>query len=145
MLKKTFTTACVIFTVLVALYSLINLALYGSDSDSYLALSSLRVFLFFPFSLAVSFANSLFEVRSLDGWLKVALHFIITMAAAFLCLVLPISADTTPSAMLMGMFLFLLLYVLVAAVLGILRSRRKREENAKQDYAPVYRKSIDKK
>ena len=66
MLKKTFSTACVIFTCLVALYSLVNLALYGKNTDSYLALSSLRVFLFFPFSLLLAFGSHILNAKRLD-------------------------------------------------------------------------------
>lgn len=145
MLKKVLTSACVIFTVLVGCYSLINLILYSSDPSSYLALSSLRVFLFFPFALVLSLANRIFDVKGMDVWLKVALHFIVTMLDAYLCLVLPIGSDMSPSAMLVGMFMFVVLYAAIVAVIGLTRTKKKREENAKQDYTPVYARKLDKK
>ena len=145
MLKKVLTSACVIFTVLVGGYSMINLILYSSDPSSYLALSSLRVFLFFPFALILAFANRIFDVKGMDSWLKVALHFIVTMLDAYLCLVLPIGSDMAPSAMLVGMFMFLVLYAAILAVMGLCRAKKKSEDNAKQDYTPVYAKKLDKK
>ena len=57
MLKRIFTSACVLFTAMVTCYSLIILLLYSADPESSLALSAARIFLFFPFALAFSAAE----------------------------------------------------------------------------------------
>lgn len=145
MLKKAFTSACVMFTAMVTVYSLLILLIYSSDPESSLALSALRIFLFFPFALALSLANRLFDLEKMDTWLKTVLHFIITMLAAYLCLVLPIGADLAPTGMMVGMFLFTVLYAVVFAVFAVIRAKAAREQNAKQEYTPIYRKSSDRK
>lgn len=145
MLKKVLTSACVLFTVMVTVYSLLILLIYSADPESSMALSALRIFLFFPFALAVCAANRLFDLDKMDIWLKTALHFIATVLAFYLCLILPIGADMTPTAMLVGIFLFCVVYAIVFAALALTRAKARREVNKQQDYTPVYRKSIDKK
>ena len=81
----------------------------------------------------------------MDSWLKTSLHFIATMLATYLCLILPIGSDLTPTAMLVGMFLFCVIYAVAVAVLAVRRAKASRESNREQEYTPVYRKSIDKK
>ena len=145
MLKKVLNSACIYFTVMVAIYSLLILLIYSADPESSMALSALRVFLFLPFALILSLANRLFDIKGMDTWLKSVLHFIITMLATYLCLILPIGGDLTPTAMLVGMFLFFVLYAGIFAVFAAVRAKSAREDNARQDYTPVYRKSADKK
>lgn len=145
MLKKALTSACVIFTALVVCYTMGNLILNSGDPAAYLSISSLRVLLFFPFAIVLEVANGIFEVRGMDLWLKVALHFIVTMLDAYLCLMLPIRTDMSPAAAIVGMFLLLVVYAAVLAGIGLVRSRRQRNENAQQDYTPVYTKKNDRK
>ena len=144
MLKNTLNATCRLFTAMVVTYSLLILLIYSADPESSLALSAARIFLFFPFSLAVCAANRLFDVKALDTWLKTSLHFISTMLATYLFLVLPIGSDLTPTAMLVGMFLFCVLYAAIFAVLAVRRAKAHRATNREQDYTPVYRKPIDK-
>ncbi len=145
MLKKALTQACVAFTLLVSLYSLIILLAYSADPDSSLAVSATRIVLCLPFSLTLGFANRLFDSKSLDTWLKTVLHFIAVMLAAYLCLLLPLGADLTPSTALVGIFLFALLYALIFGAVALSRGKRAQAANREKDYTPVYRKSTDKK
>lgn len=145
MLKNTLNAACRLFTAMVVVYSLLILLIYSADPESSLALSAARIFLFFPFALAVCAANRIFDIRGMDSWLKTSLHFIATMLATYLCLILPIGSDLTPTAMLVGMFLFCVIYAVAVAVLAVRRAKASRESNREQEYTPVYRKSIDKK
>jgi hypothetical protein len=145
MLKNTLNAACRLFTAMVVVYSLLILLIYSADPESSLALSAARIFLFFPFALAVCAATRIFDVKAMDTWLKTSLHFIVTMLATFLCLILPIGGDLTSTAMLVGMFLFCVIYAAVFAVLALCRARDTRKNNREQEYTPVYRKPIDKK
>lgn len=138
MLKKTFSTACVIFTCLVALYSLVNLALYGENTDSYLALSSLRVFLFFPFSLLLAFGSHILNAKRLDIWLRVILHYILTITGAYLFLILPMG-EMKATATMMGLFLFTVLYIVSSLVIGLVGRSLRGRKNDEKDYTPVYR------
>jgi hypothetical protein len=145
MLKRIFTSACVLFTAMVTCYSLIILLLYSADPESSLALSAARIFLFFPFALAFSAANRILSVEKMDKWLRTVLHFIVTATASYLCLLLPMGGDVTPTVMLVGMFLFLVIYAAVFAVLALIRAKAAKAANAEKEYTPVYRKGIDKK
>ena len=145
MLKKIFTSACTLFTAMVTCYSLIILLIYSADPESSMALSALRIFLFFPFALTVSAANRIFDLPKMDSWLKTVLHFISCMLGSYLFLILPLGSDMSPTVMLVGMFLFLVIYAAVFAAIVLTRAKTAKEENAKKDYTPVYRKSIDKK
>ncbi len=145
MKKKIFTTACAIFTEMVTCYSLIILLIYSADPESSMALSALRIFLFFPFALSLSAANRIFDIPKMDSWLKTALHFISYMLASYLFLILPLGADMSPTVMLVGMFIFLVVYAIVFTVFALTRAKIAKAENAKKEYTPVYRKSIDKK
>ena len=145
MLKKIFTSACALFTAMVTCYSLIILLIYSADPESSMALSALRIFLFFPFALTISAANRIFDIPKMDSWLKTVLHFISCMLASYLCLILPLGSDMSPPVMLVGMFIFLVIYAVVFAVIALTRAKAAKEENAKKEYTPVYRKSIDKK
>ena len=73
------------------------------------------------------------------------LHFISCMLGSYLFLILPLGSDMSPNVMLVGMFLFLVIYAAVFAAIALTRAKTAKEENAKKDYTPVYRKSIDKK
>ena len=145
MLKNTLNAACRLFTAMVVVYSLLILLIYSADPESSLALSAARIFLFFPFSLAVCAATRIFDIKKMDSWLKTSLHFIATMLATYLCLILPIGTDLTPTAMLVGMFLFCVIYAAVFAVLALRRAKTDRKLNREQEYTPVYRKTPDTK
>lgn len=145
MKKKIFTTACAIFTAMVTCYSLIILLIYSANPDSTMALSALRTFLFFPFALSLSAANRIFDIEKMDSWLKTVLHFISYMLASFLFLILPLGTDMSSTVMLVGMFIFLVIYAVVFTIFALTRAKIAKEENAKKEYTPIYRKSIDKK
>lgn len=145
MLKKIFATACTLFTVTVTLYSLLILLIYSADPESSLAISAVRVFLFFPFAFVLSAANRLFDIKAMDKWLQTVLHFIIYMLDVYLCLILPMGVRMTPTFMLVGLSLFFVLYAATFAVLALIRAKTARAENAEKEYTPVYRKSMDKK
>ena len=143
--KKIISTACAIFTAMVTCYSLIILLIYSADPESSMALSALRIFLFFPFALSLSAANRLFDIPKMDSWLKTVLHFISYMLASYLFLVLPLGTDMSPTVMLVGMFIFLVIYAGIFAVFALTRAKTAKKENAQKEYTPVYRKGIDKK
>lgn len=140
MLKKTFYSACALFTVMVTVYSLIILLLYSADPERSMALSALRIFLFFPFALSLCAANRIFDLKKTDSWLKTALHFISYMLATYLFLVLPLGTNLSPTAVLVGMFFFMIIYAAVFTAIALTRAKRARAENAEKEYTPVYRK-----
>lgn len=142
MSKQVLTRSCVLFTVMVALYSLINLVLYSSNSESFLALSSLRVFLFYPFSLLLSLSYPLFFCAKLDAWLRTVLHYMITMVGVYLFLILPLGLSKVSGA-LMGLLLFTFLYILLALIFFFIHGKLHKKSTA-EDYTPVYH-SADKK
>ena len=144
MLKNTLNAACRLFTAMVVVYSLLILLIYSADPESSLALSAVRIFLFFPFALAVCAAKHIFDIKGMDSWLKTSLHFIATMATTYLCLILPIGSDLTPTAVLVGMFLFCVIYAAIFAVQALLRAKSDLAKNSEKEYTPVYRKPVDK-
>ena len=129
MLKKIFTSACALFTAMVTCYSLIILLIYSADPESSMALSALRIFLFFPFALTISAANRIFDLPKMDSWLKTVLHFISCMLGSYLFLILPLGSDMSPNVMLVGMFLFPPFGVILGPFFGAVLGELSRDKN----------------
>ena len=135
--KTTFTQACVYFTVITFIYATFIFALYGSTEDGGL-LSSLRTLMFFVFSLLFASANRLLSSDKLSKALKVICHFSITAVGFYLSMILP--ADIKGSTAVIGIVVYLIVYLLAAIVILAVNAGKKKKSVDKEEYQSVFGK-----
>ncbi len=134
--KRVLTHACVYFSILTALYSVIVMIMYVDD-DAVL-LDASRVLLFFVASLLFSLANAVLRISKLHGAMKFIIHYLLTVFAFCACMMLPISPDG--STMLVGIALFSLLYLIIVGIVALFKSRYKRKTETRAEYTSQFSK-----
>ena len=134
--KNIFKNACIIFTVFTAIYCIIS-AIINVD-DSLVQLEVARVILFFIASILFAAANGVFKIERLHVAAKFILHYVLTLFAFWACMLLPLSLDT-PTA-IVGIALFSILYLIVALIASLIRSRYKKNTDKDEEYVPQYKK-----
>lgn len=135
--KTTFTQACTYFTVITFIYAAFIFALYGGSEDGGL-LSSLRTLMFFVFSLLFASANRLLSSDKLSKPLKVICHFSITAVGFYLSMILP--ADIKGSTAVIGIVIYLIVYVLAALVISAMNNGKKKKSVEEEEYQSVFGK-----
>ena len=135
---KVLTSACKYYTV--TTFLLIFLFWLISD-DITRAMHPVALMLILPFSVLFATANTMFRESRLDGWVKVILHYAITMSALMLCLYLPNkAADARPSGAFALLLVLSVIYAIVMGVVLYLRARVFRIERDEKEYTSVYKK-----
>ncbi len=135
--KKVVVPACIYFACITVPFSLLIYAIYGG-SGSGGTLSALRTAMFFVFSLVFATANALVRGEKPALWLRVLIHAALTGVGFWLFMLLP--ADLEGSNILAGMFVYLVMYAVVAAVILGMRAQRKKRENKQAEYRSVFNK-----
>lgn len=135
-LKKILTNACVYFTTVTAIYSIIVMIVYVDDKA--VLLDAARVLLFFVASFLFALANGVFTFEKLSSPAKFFIHYLLTLFAFYSCMMLPISpAGTT---LLVGLAIFSVIYFIFAALITLIRSRYKTRENQTAEYKSQFTK-----
>ena len=137
-LKKTIISACVYFSIITALYSLITLLTHLDEIP--VLINAGNVCLFFIFSLLLSFANRVLSLSNLGGGLKLFLHYIICLFAYYTCFMLPISPNA--SGMLIGLVLFTVIYFIIAGFIALFSSRLKKNTEKSKAYTNQFKKKF---
>ena len=137
-LGRIFKNACIYYTV--TTFLLIFLFWLIAD-DITRAMHPTALMLIFPFSLLFATANMIFRESELDTWLKVIIHYTVTMLALMLCLYLPNKAVNARASGAFALLLILsVIYFIVMAVVLYLRARVFRIERDEKSYTGVYKK-----
>ncbi len=135
--KRIVIRTSIFFTVLTFAYAFLVLALYGG------LISSLRTVMFFVFSMVFALANEMLHSPSRRG-LWIAIHAIITGAAFYLFMLLPAKYEDTANwsagNTMMGMFIFYLIYGIVAATFLVCLSQAEKKKNREKEYHSVFGK-----
>lgn len=134
--KKTLTDACVLFSLITAVYALIVWLTYVKQDQ--VLLEAGRTVLFFVFSLLVSIANSIYRAKSIGGALRFLLHALISTLAFYLCFLLPLSMPG--KSVFVGLVVFWLVYFLVMGILASISSRFRKNREATEEYKSQYKK-----
>ena len=130
LIKKTLVSACVIFTVVTALYMLILQIINISNQSA--AVEAGRVLLFFVFSILLSCANAILSVKKLHAALRYIAHYMISTFGFWTCFCLPNAMDASKT--LVGIVLFTLGYAIVMAIYAFVKSRIKKATATKDVY-----------
>ena len=137
-LKKIWLSACVYYTA--TTFLLIFLFWLISD-DITRAMHPVALMLILPFSVCFAAANTIFKHSALSEWIKVLLHYAITMASIWCFLFLPNKGDGQTAG---GAFiLYMVLTVIYAVIMGIvlyMRGKIKRITREETKYVSVYKK-----
>ena len=121
LIKKSLTGACVYYAVFSMLLIVIGIILKGSISD--VAISVVNTLLLFPFGLAMTGAQMLAQSKAFSKILRTLLHYLISMVAFFLFLLLPANPSAKGSYYLVGLLLVSLLYWIAFAIVAITKKR----------------------
>lgn len=136
LIKKMLTNACVYFSVITAIYSIIVMIIYIDDTA--VLLDASRLMLFFVASVLVAAANGILKIEKLGGALKIIIHYLLTLFAFCSCLMLPISP--APSTMVVGIAIFTFIYLVAALLIFFFRSRYKAKKEQTDVYKSKFRK-----
>lgn len=136
LIKKTLTNACVFFSIITAIYSVIVMIIYVDDP--LVLLDATRVMLFFLASILFAFANGVLKLDKLHGAARILIHYLLSLFAFYACILLPISP--VGSTLLVGILLFTLLYVVIMALAALFKSRYRARLDQKSDYKPQFKK-----
>ena len=134
--KKILTDACVLFSLITAVYALVVWLVYVNQER--VLIRADLVTLFFVFSLLVSGATAIYRSQWLSGALRLLIHFVICTIAFYACFLLPLSMPG--SSVVVGMVFFALAYGLVMLVIAGLSARFKKNKEATEEYTAQYKK-----
>ena len=129
-LKKALTCACVVFTLMTAIYSLIVLII-TVDSDEILVDAG-RIVLFFVFSLLFAVANGFLKLSFLKPALRYVCHFLILLFATYASLLLP--AGLEGSRLVVGLIFFILVYFALMGIRALFLSKFRSNAELGEDY-----------
>ncbi len=135
-LKKVLTNACVYFSIVTAIYSVVVMIMYLDDDR--VLLDASRVLLFFFASLLFSLACGVFKINKLHGALKLIIHYLLSTFAFASCMLLPLSLD--PTSTLVGIILFSVIYFICAALIALFKSRYRRRIEETGEYKSQFSK-----
>lgn len=129
--------ACVYYTV--TTFLLIFLFWLISD-DITRAMHPVSLMLILPFSLGFAAANTLFQYAKWATWIRVLLHYALTMASIWCFLFLPNKAEGQSASGALILYLILtLIYAIVMGVVLYYRGRIKNITREKSKYISVYK------
>lgn len=137
-IKRVLIHTCIYFT----LTSLLLLFIYWVVSkDTSHGIQPLAFLLMLPFSCFFSVANAEFSLAPMPKAVRVAIHYMLTVGGAFVCLYLPNrESGSTSSQGLVLFFAFTALYAAVMIPLLIISARAKRITRDETEYTSVYTK-----
>ncbi len=135
-LKKLPADTSIYFTLITAVYAL--LMLIANVGENEIAMEASRLLLFFVFSVLAALARSILRLPHLHGALRVTLHFLILATAFYLCFLLP--ASMRASVVLIGLFAFVIVYWIGAAIVALFISRFRKNTEQDVPYVKQYQK-----
>lgn len=121
-MKQLFTGACVYYAIASLLMILLGL-LSNNGFANVKVVPVLNLVLLFPFGLLMSAGQMLLKAESLLKALRLPLHYIITLVAFFLFLLLPANANAKAGYYLIGLLLMSLVYWIGYLIIALTKKR----------------------
>ena len=130
--------ACVYYTaatfLLLFIYFALNVDLSGG-------MQAIALICILPFAVCFSAANTIYRHTALDRWLRVVIHYMLTVGGAFFFLYLPNKDPQQKSSTALLLFVVLsILYVLIMGTVLVVNSRIHRVKRDEAKYNSVYKK-----
>lgn len=133
-IRKVLTDMCVLFTVLVAVWS-VGVLIFNYGDEEYL-IEVTRVILFAVFSLVSSVVNNLLRVFKVHTAVRHIIRYPILAVFFYLCFMLQL--NPSPSNTFVGLSAFTLVYVILVALAAFFRSRYKSVSNESSEYTKKF-------
>ena len=124
-IKKWLSGGCVYFTVTALLILFFNFAAIGTFRNAG-NISMHSFLLMFPFGLCLSAAGMLLNTKHLAPWIRFLSHYVITILAVFLFLLLPSGASANSSFYLVMFALLSAVYWILFGLVALIRNRVRR-------------------
>lgn len=138
-LSDVFKSGCVIFTFVVFAFYLLGNAI----SSAVQVLTLTNLFLLLLFSVWFAASNNLLKNKKLNTIIKIVFHFISTMVGFFVIFVyLPGNLDNKSRAFILTL-VFAAAYIIVAALILIIKGALNKKRNDDKDYDSIYDKTED--
>ena len=129
-IKRTFNSTCIIFTVITAVYMLIlqiiNMTKLSASVEAY------RVLLFFIFALLLSCANTILTIDKLHSAARYMFHYLICVLGFWLCFCLP--NKMRMATVFVGIVFFTIGYAIVMPIIATFKRRLAKSKAAPQKH-----------
>lgn len=132
-LKKTAVYSCVVYAAIIVLYSLLVLAFFDG-----IGMNPVSVFWLYPFAFVASFATCIVKYTNLKNSTKAFLHFVLFTLAVVLFVFLPYGKIFSPKVALVLFVAYCIVYALISGVVSVVKSKKKRNSDKKEEYKNVY-------
>lgn len=133
LLKKAFVSCCVLFSVIITVYSLLVISIYGG-----LGMNPISVFLLLPFSYIVILANYIVKYTNIKKRAKIFIHFLMFTAAIVLFIYLPHGSAFSPTNSMILFVLYCILYAIGLIIYFSISTAKLRKSEKKSEYKNVY-------
>lgn len=137
-IKKIIADACVINTVVMTLLYVLG---YVTNTDGGTAwIPKFNVmWMVLGVSFVISLAERVLEMRG-NFAVRLVCHFLLCVSSFLLIFIIGGGYGSDPSSVVVGVFLFVVAYVLVNCVRFVLIHKRETAENDKEEYSDIYKK-----
>lgn len=132
-LKKALVSACYAFSVIILAYALIGICFVDG-----MGLEPRSVFLLYPLSFGFALANSILKCTTLKSGLKLISHFAIITLSLILFVYVPRSRLISAGTGMIIFALYVLIYVIFAAIYSFVISKKQKIKDKNEDYKKVY-------
>ena len=137
-LKKIALGSCVYYTAVTFFVLFLYFVLNFDLADGMQALALIAIL---PFSIFFASANTLYRHATLAKWLRVLLHYVLTVGGAFVFLYLPNKDPQQTGKQALILFLvFTVLYALIMGTILVISGRIHRVKRDEGKYHNVYKK-----
>ncbi len=120
LIKKTLLLSTAYYTI--AIIAFCTIMILSHSNESALSLDPSRVLWIYPFCLSFALANVILKHTDMNGVVRWLLHSILTVAGAYIFIILPADIEAS-SGNFMGLMIILALYI-VGVLLTLLFSKR---------------------
>lgn len=141
LIKKALVSACVIFTLITAVYMLI-LQIMNLSSQS-VGIEAGRVLLFFVFSLLLAIANAILLLPRLNAIIKYIAHYLLFILGFWTCFCIP--NDMNASKTLVGIALATIGYAIVIPIIALFKRIFKKATQPEEKYEKQFSSSSKKR
>ena len=129
--------ACVTYTVTIFLFLFLYFLLNKDLSGGVQPVALIAIL---PFAILFACANVIYRKTPLAKWLRVLIHYVLTVGGAFLCLYLPNKNPEVPASKAMILFLiFTAVYAVAMGAVLLISARIRRVKRDEGKYDSVYK------
>ena len=135
LIKKILIHTCVWYTVVMGAYAFLMCLVHAGTGT--ILIEAAKSLMFLLFSLLVAGAGVVLRIPNMNGVLRTAIHYVVTLAALLATFVLPMG--TTPSFYLVASVIYTVIYLVILGIASIFRSRYSRLADKEAAYQKQFK------